>query len=137
MSETSLVVLAATVAAAMAFLVRAGATPSLRTAIRTSVVLLLGWTLAYRTDGTISLAGITLRIWLMLGLSIVAFELSWGLFYLDTKRPHPSPVAVADRINVLVAAAFALLLSLGSAPQRYAFALLLISGAVVLALKRG
>jgi|SRR5579859_2237565 len=137
MNETALVVLAAAVAAGMASLIRAGASASLRAAIRTSVVLFLGWLLAYRAYGPLSWSSLGARIRLMLAFSAIAFGLAWGLYFRDTRLAKPSLMAAVDRINVFIAAGFAILLILGSAPQRYAFAVMLVSGAIVLASKRG
>ena len=137
MTETTLILLAASIAAAMAFLVRAGVSPSLRAAIRTSVVLGLGWLLAYRGQQGLAWSSLAVRIWLMMGLSLMTAGLAWGFYLRDCRLSEPSPVAVADRVNVFVAVAFAVLLILGSSPQRYALAVLLVTGAVVLAVKRG
>ena len=137
MNDTIVVLFAASIAAAMALLVRDGASPSLRAAIRTSAVLLLGWSLAYRAHRPIPWLSLTWRVWLMFAISFLAVGLAWGLHFRDTRLAEPSPVALADRINVFIAVACAVLLILGSSPQRYVLAVLLVSGAVVLASKRG
>jgi uncharacterized membrane protein len=137
MSGAALTVLAAGVAGAMAFLVRAGATASLRSALRTSAVVLLGWTLAYRAHGPMDWPSVDWRTWVMVGLSGLAAGLGWGLYFRDARLPEPSPAAVADKVNVFIAAGVALLMILGNAPQRYAFSVLLTAGAVILAGRRG
>jgi transporter family protein len=136
MSEFNLVLFAASIAAGMALLVRGPASPSLRAAIRTTIVLLLAWSLAYRANSPISWPDLSWRLWLMLALSVFASVLAWTLYFRELSARAPAPVARADKINVFIAAAFAILLILGSSPQRYAFALSLISGATILALRR-
>jgi transporter family protein len=136
MSELNLVLFAASIAAGMALLVRRGVSSSMRAAVRTTIVLLLAWALAYRANGPISWPDLSWRMWLMLALSVFAVALAWTLHFLELNAGSPAPVARADKINIFIAAAFALLLILGSSPQRYAFALSLISGATILAFRR-
>lgn len=137
MKEASIVMLAALVAAGMALLLRAGASPSLRAAIRTPVVLVLGWSLAYSGGRSVSLAALSWRVWLMLTLSVLAIGVAWGLHFLGPKPAEPGGAAPADRINVCFAAAFALLLFLGPSGERYGVAgLSLLGGALILAWNR-
>lgn len=136
MNELNLVLLAASIAAIMALLVWGGTSPSLRAAIRTTLVLLLAWSLGYQAHRPVSWTSVSWRIWLMLAFSVVALALAWGLHFLESKHPERAPVARADKINVFIAAAFAILLILGSSPQRYAFAVMLLSGSVILAVRR-
>jgi uncharacterized membrane protein len=135
MNDTNLVILAACVAAAMAFLVRAGAGPSLRTALRTTAVVALGWDLAYSANRPLSPSMLTWRVWAMLALSALAVGSAWWLHLRERSMERP-PAARADKVNVWIAAAFAVLLILGDSPKRYGFALLLLAGAVILALNR-
>ncbi len=62
MTETTLILLAASTAAAMVFLVRAGVSPSLRAVSRTSLVLGLGWLLAYRAQHGFDWSSVSWRI---------------------------------------------------------------------------
>jgi transporter family protein len=136
MIEINLVLLAAAVAAIMALLVREGKGPSLRAAIRTTLVLLLAWALAYKANSPVSWSLLSWRVWLMLALSAAAVGLAWGLHLFEPSNHESTACARADKINVFIAAGFAVLLILGSAPQRYLFAAMLVCGTAVLAARR-
>ncbi len=136
MIEINLVLLAASVAAIMALLVRGGKSPSLRAAIRTTLVLLLAWAFAYKANSPISWSLFSWRVWLMLALSVVAVGLAWVLHFFEPSSQESTACARADKINVFIAAGFAVLLILGSAPQRYMFAAMLVCGAAILAARR-
>jgi len=137
MSDLGLILLAAWVATGMAILVRAGASPSLRAAIRTTFVLGLVWGFAYFRERSVSMSTLSWRVWLMLALSGFAIGLAWSLHFRGRKSAEPCSVALADKINVFIAAAFALLLFLGPSGQRYGVAaLMLIAGAAILAWNR-
>ena len=70
----------------------------------------------------------------MLALSTLAIGIAWGLSFRSPKAIDPVSGALADKINVVIAAAFALLLLFGPSPQRYGIsALLLVAGALILA----
>ena len=85
MNELNLILLAAATAAIMALLLKGGTSASLRAAIRTSLVLLLGWSLAYQTYRPISWGRLSWGIWFMLGLSLLAFLSAWGLHLFEPK----------------------------------------------------
>jgi uncharacterized membrane protein len=136
MSKVSLVLLAAWVAAVMALLVRSGVSASLRAAVRTTIVAALGWSLVYLGNRPVCWPVLSWRVWLMLALSVAAMVLAWALHLMESKMAAPAPVARADRINVYIATGIAVLLILGSGPQRYGFAVLLVSGTIILALRR-
>ncbi len=134
MSVLGLVLLAAWVAAGMALLIRAGASPSLRAAIRTTVVIGLAWGFAYFKKRPVSISDLSWRAWLMLALSGVAVGLAWSLHSRGRQSAEPCSVAPADKINVFIAAAFALLLFLGPAGARLGLTvLMLVAGAAILA----
>jgi uncharacterized membrane protein len=134
MKETGIVMLAALVAAGMGLLVRAGVGPTLRAAIRTTVVFVLGWSLAYVAEPPASLAALSWRLWLMLALSVLAIGVAWWLHFLGPKPAEPGGAAPADKVNVFIAAAFALLLFLGPSGARLGVAaLMLVAGAAILA----
>ena len=137
MKDTGIVMLAVVVAGSMALLLRAGASPSLRAAIRTTVVVVLGWSLAYSAERSVSLADLSWRIWLMLALSVLAIGVAWGLHFIQSKQAALAGAATADRINVLFAAAFAVLLFFGPSGGRFGIAgLSLVAGALILAWNR-
>lgn len=119
MSELGLVLLAAWLAVGMAFLVRAGASPSLRAAIRTTLVLGLAWGFAYFRERPAAMSALSWRVWLMVALSGFAVGLAWSLHFRGCKSAEICSGALADKINVFIAAAFALLLFLGPSGQHY------------------
>jgi len=137
MSELGLVLLAAWAAAGMALLVRVGASPNLRAAIRTTLVLGLAWGFACFREQHPGISSVSWRVWAMLAPSGLAVGLAWSLHFRERKSGESRSVALADKINVFVAAAFALLLFLGPSGQRYGAAgLMLIGGAAILASNR-
>jgi uncharacterized membrane protein len=136
MSGLSLFLLAAWVAAVMALLVRSGVGASLRAAVRTTIVSVLAWILAYVGNRPVYWPALSWRVWLMLALSVAAVVLAWALHMMESKLAAPAPMASADSINVYIAAAIAVLLILGPSPQRYVFAVLMVSGTIILALRR-
>ncbi len=134
MNEMGIAIVAACVATGMALLVRTGVNPGLRAAIRTTVILAIAWSLAYQAERPLSLAAMSWRGWAMLALSTLAIGIAWGLNFRSPKAIDPVSGALADKINVVIAAAFALLLLFGPSPQRYGIsALLLVAGALILA----
>ena len=137
MKIAGIAILAGIVATAMALLVRAGVSPSLRAALRTTVVVMLGWFLGYLAGPPQSLTDLSLRVWLLLALSIVAIGTAWWLHFSQQPQLHSVVPALADRFNVVVACAFALVLFLGPAASRDSSGgLLLIAGAIILACSR-
>jgi uncharacterized membrane protein len=137
MKVTELSILAAIVALAMALLIRSGVTPSLRAAIRTTAVVVLGWILGYSAAPPNSIANLPFRVWVMLALSVLAIGVAWWLHYREPQVAESAGPALADRINVFFAAAFALILFLGPAADHHRLdGLLLIVGAFILTRSR-
>ena len=80
-----------------------GVDSTLATAVRTVVVLVLAWGVAYFRGGLAGLAGLTRANWLFLGLSGLATGLSW-LFYFRALQLGPvSRVAPVDKLSVALA----------------------------------
>jgi uncharacterized membrane protein len=134
MNEMSIVIVAASIAAGMAFLVRADVSPSLRAAIRTTAVLVIVWSLA-ANKANVSWNALPWRIWLMLALSVFAIAAAWRFHFRDSTAE--SGPAMADRLNVPIAVAFAVLLLSDPSLRSQSWGMLLIvSGAIILALKQ-
>jgi len=137
MTEVTLVLFAAGGALFMAMLARAGVHPNLRAAVRTTVVLVLGWSFAGAIKRPHSLRDLSWRVWLMLAISILAVALAWYFYFRGRQAPETTPVAVTDRINVLFAVLFAALLLCGGSTSGPGLGvLLLIGGALILAWNR-
>ena len=130
--------LSAVFAAATAVLAKigvAGIDSNLATAIRTSVILVFTWAIAFRTTGIISLEHLSGRTWLFLVLSGIATGLSWLCYFRALQLGPASRVAPIDKLSVVFVIVFAALF-LG---ERFTWmklvgGLLIASGAVVLAL---
>ncbi len=104
-----LVALAGAVALFMVTLVKAEFSPDLRAAIRTTVIVALGWSFAYARYGMKTWANLTWQTLWMLGISALAVILAW-LFYCRASRKQTVPrVAVMDRVNAGLAILFAVL----------------------------
>ncbi len=96
-------ILSAVFAALTAILAKIGVegiNSDLAVAIRTTVILVFAWTLAYARGGTQAIATVPQRAWIFLVLSGLATGLSW-LFYFKALQLGPaSKVAPVDKLSV-------------------------------------
>jgi transporter family protein len=130
--------LSALFAAATAVLAKIGVTgidSNLATAIRTSVILIFTWLIAFATAGTLSVEKLSGRTWLFLVLSGIATGLSWLCYFRALQLGPASRVAPVDKLSVV----FVLLLAAGFLGERLtlmklAGGILIAAGAVVLAI---
>lgn len=97
------------VALFMANLRAQNATPDLLAAVRTTIVVILGWSFACCRYGFQSWNGLTWPIRLILIVSALAVILAWLLHLLALRKSTASGSAVMDRINVGVAIVISLL----------------------------
>ena len=101
--------LSAVFAAATAVLAKigvAGVDANLATAVRTSVVLVFTWMLAYAAQ-PIRLQALTGKTWLFLTLSGIATGLSWVCYFHALQVGPASRVAPVDKLSVLLVILFA------------------------------
>jgi bacterial/archaeal transporter family protein len=114
----------------------AGINSNLATAIRTSVILVFTWAIAYATSQPGAVGTLTSRTWLFLVLSGLATGLSWLCYFRALQLGEASRVAPIDKLSVAFVILFAALF-LGEKLTwvRGAGGLLIVAGAVVLALK--
>lgn len=114
----------------------AGVNSNLATAIRTSVILVFSWIVAYATASPADLRNLTPRTWLFLILSGFATGLSWLCYFRALQLGEASRVAPVDKLSVafviLFAAAF---LGERLTVMRGVGGLLIMAGAIVLALE--
>jgi len=111
-----------------------GVSASLRAAVRTTAVLVIVWSAA-ASNASFSLGALPWRIWLMLALSV--FAILAALWFYIRGAPTESGPAMADRLNIPIAIAFALLLLSDASLRSQGWAtLLIVSGAVILAWKQ-
>jgi len=134
MSDAMLVALAGAVALFMVTLVKAEFSPDLRAAIRTTVIMALGWTLACARYGLKSWSDLTWQTQGMMALSALALILAWLLHFRARRARTVSRVAAMDRVNVALAALFAALFLLQQMSAQFVpIGVVLIGGALVLA----
>ncbi len=134
MTETTQMVIAAMVALSMVALARSRASADLRAAIRTTVVVILGWGLAYAHYELKSWSSLSWQVQGMFRISLLAVVCAWLCLFRAIRTRPVSPGAVADRVNVGFAAVFAaLFLSQDFSAQSALLALTLVGGTVVLA----
>ncbi len=127
-------------AAATAIFAKLGVTgvdSNFATAVRTSVVVLLAWAIAFWTKSEGSFHVPSQRTWLFLTLSGLATGLSWLCYFRALQLGPASRVAPIDKLSVVLVIGFAALF-LG---ERLTFGkalggLLIVAGAIVVALDR-
>ena len=115
-----------------------GVDSNLATAIRTSVILVFAWTIAFSAKGnaTAALSRLSHRAWLFLVLSGVATGLSWLCYFRALQLGEASRVAPVDKLSVVFAILFAATLlheKLGW--QQCVGGSFVVTGAVILAIK--
>lgn len=115
----------------------AGVDSNLATAIRTSVILVFAWSIAFVTAKPSELASLSARTWLFLALSGIATGLSWLCYFRALQLGQASQVAPIDKLSVVFVLIFAALFLREPLTSRSAIGgLLIVAGAIVLAWKR-
>jgi transporter family protein len=114
----------------------AGVDSNLATAVRTSVVLVFSWIVAYATASPSALRSLTSRTWLFLVLSGLATGLSWLCYFRALQLGEASRVAPVDKLSVAFVILFAaLFLGERLTLVRGAGGLLIMAGAIILAME--
>ena len=107
---------------------------NLATAIRTAVVLLFTWAIAFATSPPAALAGLSRRTWTFLALSGLATGLSWLCYFRALQLGQASRVASVDKLSVVFAIALAaLFLHETLTWQHWVGGAFVIIGAIILA----
>src|SRR6478735_498195 len=129
--------LSALFAGLTAILAKVGVTAvdsNLATAVRTTVILLFAWAIAFATTKPAVILDFTGRTWLFLTLSGIATGLSWLCYFRALQLGEASRVAPIDKLSVvfviILAACF---LKEKMTLQHVVGGLLILAGAVVLA----
>jgi bacterial/archaeal transporter family protein len=130
--------LSALFAAATAILAKIGVAhidSNLATAIRTTVVVLFAWAIAFALGKHGEIRQVDGRAWLFLTLSGLATGLSWLCYFRALQLGPASRVAPIDKLSVVLVMVFAILF-LGEklSPLAIAGGLLITAGAVAMAL---
>jgi len=115
-----------------------GVDSNLATAVRTSVVLVFTWSIAFaaNANATGALSRLSHRTWIFLVLSGVATGLSWLCYFRALQLGEASRVAPVDKLSVVFAILFAAVLlheKLGW--QQWVGGSFVVTGAVILAIK--
>jgi len=106
---------------------------NLATAIRTVVILIFAWAVAFLTSRP-SLSTIGRRTWIFLILSGIATGLSWLCYFRALQLGEASQVAPVDKLSVVVAIALAaIFLREPLTWHHWVGGILIFTGAVVLA----
>jgi transporter family protein len=131
--------LSALFAAATAILAKLGVKgvdANVATAVRTSVVVVFTWLLAYIAGPPASLQAFSRKTWLFLFLSGFATGLSWLCYFHALQAGPASRVAPIDKLSVALVILFgALFLGERLTLAKGAGGLLIVAGAIVIALE--
>jgi uncharacterized membrane protein len=134
MSEMTLVLIAGCCAGFMVVLLGAGVNADLRAALRTTLVVLVGWSVAWTTLGSAAPHARSVKIWILLILSCVAVAASWTLYLQRARHQESGGTLSIDQLNIGFAVLFALTL-IGAQPtsQSVLSALAIVAGTIILA----
>jgi len=114
----------------------AGVHSNLATAIRTTVVLVFAWGIAFATSKPSAMFELSRRAWLLLTLSGLATGLSWLCYFRALQLGEASRVAPVDKLSIVFVIAFAaLFLQEKLTWHQWVGGGLVVAGAVVLAWK--
>jgi transporter family protein len=109
---------------------------NLATAIRTSVILIIAWGLAFSTTNAEAVTTLSKRTWVFLILSGVATGFSWACYFRALQLGEASRVAPVDKLSVIFAIVLAgIFLHERLTWQHWLGGGLIVAGAAVLALK--
>lgn len=131
--------LSAFFAGVTAVLAKAGVTgvdSNLATAIRTAVILVFAWTIAFIYAKPAEMMSFTSRTWWFLILSGIATGLSWLCYFRALQLGDASRVAPVDKLGVVFVIVLAgVFLKEKITLQHLAGGLLIVAGALILAWK--
>ena len=114
----------------------AGVDSNLATAIRTAVILVFAWAIAFIFSKPAEMVNFTSRTWWFLTLSGIATGLSWLCYFRALQLGEASRVAPVDKLGVVfVIVLSAWFLKEKITLQHLAGGLLIVAGAVILAWK--
>lgn len=131
--------LSAVFAAMTAILAKKGVTgvdSNLATAVRTTVVLVFAWAVAFLAAKPAAIQSFSKKTWIFLALSGIATGLSWLCYFRALQLGPASKVAPIDKLSVVFVLVFAaLFLGEKLSTQTLVGGGLIAAGALVLALK--
>ena len=115
-----------------------GVDSNLATAVRTTVVLVFAWSMAFSAKASVmaALSRLSHRAWIFLVLSGIATGLSWLCYFRALQLGDASRVAPVDKLSVVFAIVFAaVLLRERVGWQQLVGGSFVVAGAVILAIK--
>ena len=137
MNDLSLAVVAACCAGIMVVFLKTGANRELRAALRTTMVVLVGWSFAWSVHPIRSWHALSKRAWVLLILSCLAIAGSWILYVRRARTLADDDRLTIDQLNAGFAILFAVTLFAGRPVSEFLpIALLIVAGAFILARKR-
>jgi bacterial/archaeal transporter family protein len=83
--------------------------PNLAAAIRTTVILVITWALAFATSGRADWSAVTPRAWIFLAASGLMTGLSWLCYFRALKLGDVAKVAPVDKLSVAMAIILAMI----------------------------
>ena len=111
---------------------------NLATAVRTTVILIFVWAIAFATAKPAAIMDFSGRTWWFLSLSGIATGLSWLCYFRALQLGEVAKVAPVDKLGVVFAIALAaVFLREKITLQQWLGGMLVVSGAVVLAWTKG
>lgn len=115
----------------------AGTDPNIATAVRTSVILVIVWSIAFTAGTPSEMVGYPARTWIFLTLSGIATGLSWLCYFHALQLGEASRVAPVDKLGVVfVIILAAIFLREKISWQQLLGGSLIVSGAIVMAWKK-
>ena len=131
--------LAALFGGATAVLAKLGVTginSNLATAIRTTVILVFAWGVAFATIKPAEIASVTTRTWLFLVFSGLATGLSWLCYFRALKLGPATQVATVDKLSIIFVIVFAAMFLNEPLTMKTGMgAVLIVAGTMILAWK--
>ena len=139
MNWFSWALLSALFAGVTAILAKIGVTgvdSNLATAVRTTVVLVFTWSIAFATSKPMAVLELNRRTWMFLVLSGLATGVSWLCYFRALQLGEASRVAPVDKLSVVFAIALAIIFLREQLTwHQWIGGALVVAGAVVLAWK--
>lgn len=109
---------------------------NLATAIRTTVILLLTWSIVFLTRGASAIRNITSHTWVFLVLSGLATGVSWLFYFKALQTGDVSRVAPIDKLSVVITILLAFfILKEPISPKVIAGGLLITAGSILMMMK--
>lgn len=131
--------LSAVFAALTAILAKVGVAdinPNLATAIRTTVILVFTWGLAFFTSGKADWSALSPKVWFFLAASGLMTGLSWLCYFRALKLGDVAKVAPVDKLSVAIAIILAVIFLHEKIKTQEAIgATLIVIGVVVMVVK--